>query len=74
MRLSRSTHQRRDTRDRDDASAPRFLGCHLVCAATCDVETAVEVYGLDFFPERVGHVEECVEGADAGVAYEDVDS
>jgi hypothetical protein len=74
MRLPSSTHQRRNTRDRDDGSAPWFLGCHQVCASAGDEETSVEVYGLDFFPERVWHVEECVEGADTGVAYEDVDS
>lgn len=74
MRLSGTTHQRGYTRDRDDTSPSWFLLGHLVGDGARNVEASVQVDVLYFFPELVGHVEECVEGADAGVGDEDVDS
>jgi hypothetical protein len=74
MRLACTTHQGRDTGDRDDTPTTGFLRGHLVCNGTGDVETSIHVDVLHFFPERVGHVEERVERADTGVGDENVDS
>lgn len=76
MRLHHPPKERTDTTYSNDRSPPvlPLLFYHLVGYRTGDEECAVEVDGLGFEEERVGHVEEGVEGADAGVGDEDVDA